>query len=576
MYEKYQIDPTHISYGRRDSWLGMTRREEEGRLVPYITCLAAESKGGYDPRGMYLLPVELLKDGEPLEAELIVTPVYAMLKAGDAEARFVIQRHDIIRMEAKGCDVRILPAFKPHEIAKDRQDGSYELCMSNVRLIVCPVRGSMEMTGYFDVIASQMHDVGFVFTADESGVIDLAVHFCRSSVMRMPSYPAFEECIDGVEKEFADYMATVPELPEEFEADRVLAAYLVWSHIMEIDGDEYVYMNKGVHKAAFSWQQCYQAMNQRQNPALAWRFMNSMFRYQDDFGMLPDSINDETKCYSGTKPPIHGVAWQYLKKFANFDFVDIKDYRKYYEGLSRMANWWLSFRDTDHDFMPQFDAADESGWDDCSMYAEGTPAEAPDLAAYLILLMESLSEMAEHLGNFFEASEWKSRSERMLKILIDEFWDGEKFITKLSGSHKVVESRSVAIFLPLLLGHRLPQEILDKMEAMLSEEGRWISEYGLTGEDMTSPRWLPVGWLAGPVLAPANLLVFLGLMESGKEELAKKIALRYLRALHNSGFAMIMNPLTGEDMSEGRWKTSKINRMSWTGAAFILMGSYLK
>ena len=576
-YENFKIDPTHIPYGRRDSWLGVTQREDADGKRSYITVLPAEPKGtGRDDRGMYLLPVTLMKDGREVSYEMEVTPVCAKLVCEYGTVRLCISDPEVIRLEAEGVDVRIVPALAPHEIAKDRGDGSWETCFHPAKILAVPLAGEMKVNGYFDVIASQMHDLSFDFICPEGGKAEAALHYYKSTGRRRASYPAFDDCVADCEKEFAAYMETVPELPERLADDRILAAYLVWVHIMKIGDDEYVYMNKGIHKAAFSWQQCYQAMAQRNNPQLAWRFLNSMFRFQDDFGVLPDSVDDCTMNFAGCKPPLHGVALQYLKKYKDFGFVPVREYRTFYEGLCRLVGWWMSYRDTDEDFMPQYDSADESGWDDASMFAEGTPAESADLSAYLVILMDILSEMAGRLGNTFEQKEWKSRSDRILKAMITELWDGEKFITFISGSHRKVESRSLACFLPLLLGDRLPEEIRTKLIASLKTEGRWLSPYGLAGEDMQSPAWLPVGWMAGPVLAPANLLTFLALMECGETDLAEEIACRYTKALHDTGFAMIINPKTGEDVSEGRWKQSKINRMSWTGAAFLIMGSCLK
>ena len=246
-----------------------------------------------------------------------------------------------------------------------------------------------------------------------------------------------------------------------------------------------------------------------------------------------------------------------------------------YTHFCRLADWWLSLRDTDNDFAIQYDAADESGWDDSSMFSKGGPLEAPDLMAYLILLMEQLSAMAERLGNRFEAREWQGRAERMLEKLKTEFWDGEQFVACLSGSHEQVRCGSLSMFIPLILGRRLPEEIMTKLCDRLMTEGRWLSPYGLAGEDMTGGVWLPFGWLAGPVLAPANYIIFLALQECGREDLAREIAERYCKAVHDTGFAMIINSKTGEDVSELRWPTSNLNRMSWTGMVFLMLGSAL-
>ena len=578
MYETYSIDPRHITYGRRDSWLGVGLMAEGTQVTDRacIVVLGAEARGmSPNPKKFYALPIELLHAGESVAYRFELTPVCARLVSDCGTAEFCVSAKDTLRVRARGVDVCFRPELTPHEVAKDRGDGTIEICFSSGRAMLLPVRGSMEMTGAYDAIASMMNGFSAVFRCDADGELDAAVHYYVSSRVPDSVYPPFAHCVAAVDAEFAAYMDTMPALPPEYEADRVTAAYLVWSNVMEVGGREFVFMNKGIHRGAFSWQQAQHAIAQYRNPRFAWALMNNMFAYQDDCGALPDAVTCVMPIYSGCKPPIQGLALQYLSRHTDWSFVPMSELAESYTHFCRLADWWLSLRDTDNDFAIQYDAADESGWDDSSMFCKGGPLEAPDLMAYLILLMEQLSKMAQRLGNSFEAREWQSRADRMLESLLRDFWDGEKFVAKRSGSHETVENGSLAMFIPLILGKRLPQEIIDRLCALLMTEGRWLSPYGLAGEDMTGGVWLPYGWLAGPVLAPANYIIFLGLQECGRDDLAREVAARYCKAVHDTGFAMIINSKTGEDVSELRWKTSNINRMSWTGMVFLMLGSAL-
>ena len=578
MYENYRIDPRHITYGRRDSWLNVGLIAEGTKVGEQacIMALGAEARGmSPNPAKFYALPIELLRDGESVSYSLEITPVFARLRCEYGEARFCIADKDTLRVSASGVDVRFRPKMTAHEVAKDRGDGTLEICFSSGRAMLLPLYGTMEMTGSYDAVASLMRDFSATFRRGADGTLDAAVHYYISSRVPDAVYPPFADCVAAVDAEFAAYMDTMPRLPSEYEADRVTAAYLVWSDIMEIDGTEFVFMNKGIHRGAFSWQQAQHAIAQYNQPRLAWTLLNNMFRYQDECGALPDAVTSVMPVYSGCKPPIQGLALQYLSRRTDWSFVPNSEMAESYTHLCRLADWWLSLRDSDNDFALQYDAADESGWDDSSMFRIGGPLEAPDLMAYLILLMEQLSDMAARLGNSFESRAWRTRSQRMLELLLRDFWDGEEFVACLSGSHEKVRCGSLAMFIPLILGKRLPQEIVDTLCGRLMEEGRWLSPYGLAGEDMTGGAWLPYGWLAGPVLAPANYILFLALQECGRDDLAREIARRYCKAVHDTGFAMIINSKTGEDVSELRWQSSNLNRMSWTGMAFLMLGSAL-
>ena len=574
MFEEAVYDLHRISYGRRGTFCYLGLWEEDGKDRLYVCSLNAAQDSGQNPRKGKLFPVILERDGKELPYQAAATPVSVTLNYEGGSARLCLQEDSILRMEADNAVVIFAPDLRPHEIAKSRGDGSWEMTMGVLpKMLFYPVQGSMEVKTGFDVFTSKPEDTRIQFCPDENGHVDLALHMYRSNAWKLEKYPAFDACIQSIETEFSAYLATVPEMPEEFRVPRIINAYIIWSHIMEIDGIDVIYMNKGVHRCTSSWQQCYHAMAQYRNPRYAWELMLGIFQYQDDFGMLPEMLTDMTQTFNGVKPPFYGVAMEFLQEFTDFSFVSRKDLLAMYLGLSQYVFWWLSYRDTDRDGIVSFDSADESGWDDCSFFRKGTPAATPDLAAYLVLAMEHLGKIAGRLGKFYEQREWERRAEEMLKRIVPAFWDGRQFTACLADGTRV-EAGTLIAFVPLILGHRLPQEVIDTLAAALSEEGQWLSPYGLAGERMDSPDYHDGGcWSAGSILAPAQLLVCLGLRASGKEELAKEVATRYLRALVRTGYPMIINPKTGQDISETRWGTAYPNRMAWMSAVFVILGS---
>lgn len=564
LYESVRYDLKRTPYGRKHSFLYAGVWEEEGFVQVYVCALLKEldiplQRGGRNGR---LFPIILRRNGEKLSYEAIGTPTCVLLNYEDGTARICLQKGDILRIEAENADIEIPVDLRVHEIAKNRNDGSWEVAMNPApKFLLCSTRGTMDAHTSFDVYNSEAGDTHFLFKMDSEGKSGVAVHLYVSNARRMRAYPAFEACISEIEVEFETYLNTVPELPVAWSQARILAAYLVWSHIMSLNGVDAIYMNKGVHRAAFSWQQSYQAMGQYKNPEFAWKLLCAMLPYQDVYGMFPDSVTDAFVSFSGTKPPIQGFAWAFLSNYTDFSFVPDSEIKKLYDGIANLVYWWLSYRDTDGDFIPQYDSADESGWDDCSMFRLGVPTESPDLAAYMVLAMEALAQMANRLGKTYEEREWKRRSEDMLKALLEFFWDGERFVPRVNATHEPVENGSLASFIPLILGKRLPNEIIQKMACDLSKEGKWLTPYGLAGESLDSPYYRQTGWIAGPILAPAQFVICVGLRECGQVELAKTIATRYCSALVQSGFAMVMNSETGEDSSDGRWPSRYPNRM---------------
>ena len=574
MFEDVLYDLRKIPYGRRGTFCYLTLFEEEGKERLYVCALYAASDSGQNPRKGKLFPVLLERNGQELPYHAEATPLSVTLFYEGGSARLCLQEDSILRIEAENAEVVFAPELRPHEIAKSRGDGSYELTMGTLpKMLFYAVQGTLEVTSGFDVFTSLPKNTVFRFLPDQNGHADLALHMYRSNAWKLEHYPAFDDCVQSAEKEFSEYLKTVPEMAPEFRIPRIVNAYIVWSHIMEIDGIDVIYMNKGVHRCTSSWQQCYHAMGQFRNPRYALHLMLGIFQYQDDFGMLPEMLTDMTQTFNGVKPPFYGVALEFLQEFTDFSFASRKELLTLYLGLSQYVFWWLSYRDTDRDGIAAYDTADESGWDDCSFFKDGSPAATPDLAAYLVLAMEHLARIAHRLGKFYEEREWERRASEMMERIVPEFWDGEQFTARLTDGSRVKAGTLIA-FIPLILGHRLPKDVIDKIAADLSEEGKWLSPYGLAGERMDSENYHDGGcWSAGSVLAPANLLVCLGLRASGKEDLAREIALRYLRALVRTGYPMILNPKTGQDISETRWGKAYPNRMAWMAASFLILGA---
>lgn len=572
-------DPVHISFGRRDCFGYLSAVRENERETLYICTLHAGANMPsftQPPRRGRLFPVKLVRNGEDLPYTVEGNTDVLKLNFEGGSGAVSIQKDGVIRILVSGADLILEPKLDVHEVAKDRNDGSWELALFTPKCLFCPVRGTMDVRFSYDVHTSTPGETSFTFRPDDSGIADAAIHLYISNGLRLEQYPSFEAVSQEYQQAFQEFLARMPILPEAYEKGRILAAYLVWTHIMEIEGTEVIFMNKGIHRAAFSWQQAYQAMAQYRNPELAWKLIAAMFRFQDDYGMLPDCVDDVKKSFSGTKPPLQGLALIFLFQYTDFSFVPLREYRAVYDGISRLVFWWMSYRDTLHVGIPQYDAPDESGWDDSSMFRKGAPVATPDLSTYMILAMDALAVMAHRLNSFYEEREWKRRSSEMKDKMIEWFREGNDLVPRLGMEREKVYCGSAALFVPLLLGDRLPTEIRDHLTDVMMEEGGWLTPFGLAGERLDSEDYRERGgWLSGPVLGPAQLLACLGLLFSGKKQEAHRIVKRYADALLRSEFAMVMSAETGKDVSEFRWGSRYPNRMSWTGMVFLVLGSLL-
>jgi len=258
---------------------------------------------------------------------------------------------------------------------------------------------------------------------------------------------------------------------------------------------------------------------------------------------------------------------------------------KLYGPLCRWVNWWRTFRDIDHDGVCGYAHADESGFDDATIFTKGLPVESPDLAAYLVLCLEACGRIAARLGKTQESEAHMADSRAMLDALLKNFWNGEKFICRKDGTHEVVDCDSIVIYQPIILGKRLPQDIIDALAEAIGDPARFFTPGGIATESLRSPYYDGGngGFVLGMPIAPVQLMLTVGLYTAGKTELAARCAEIWLdRSLESeagpitvyrkpvpitddgSGFAPVF---TGEKLPGGI--------SSWGCAVYLILGEML-
>jgi len=465
-----------------------------------------------------------------------------------------------------------------HEEARDMMDGTWMLgynFMANFLLI--PLKGKMSCQAPFDWRGTFCK----FFQGDivpEDGCIEFAIEeFPGFSTRKRDSYPSYEECEEKVRKEFKEFLeTTIPEISDpEIAAARETAGWISWSHITAPGGRikrPMVRMMQAYFPHNFGWQQSYQAASLSKDPRLSWELLKSMFDHQDEWGHLPDYVNDMYAMDRTSKPPLQGYVYLWLKKYRDMSFIPREELEKFYEGMGKWCSWWTTYRITRSSGLPYFGHPDESGWDDATVYAVTPQCVSPELPPYIILQMEALSDMAAELGKDDEAARWKADSEAMLKLFIDKLWNGEEFLAQDPVTGEYFRTDSIVKFQPVILGKRLPQEIIDKMAADLSVEGDWLCPYGLASEKLDSKMIDPYqGWMNGPIVAPLHFQMVTGLAECGKDELAKEVAGRFCLNCAKNGPYHIINPFNGRGQDKGRDNVLHQHISAWSTSIFLFL-----
>jgi glycogen debranching enzyme len=322
-------------------------------------------------------------------------------------------------------------------------------------------------------------------------------------------------------------------------------------------------MSKNWMHAVWSWDHCFNALGLAgSHPDLAWDQFMLPFDLQTGQGTLPDLFHDNGWLLGFVKPPIHGWA---LSKLIAAGLVTDTRLEEIYPKLESWTRWWLHYRDDDGDGLCEYFHGCDSGQDNATVFDSGFPAVGPDLAAYLIIQMDVLADIAGRLEMTDEATLWQGHAEKMLALLLGRLWDGQRFRVERTGDQAWnPESHSLVVFLPMILGDRLPADV--RMKLVMDFRGSGLlTDYGPATESPDSRLFERDGYWRGPIWAPTTLLIVDGLNACGERELAEEVASRFIGICQVSGFAENFDAMTGQSLRDPAY--------SWTASTFLVLAA---
>jgi glycogen debranching enzyme len=234
-----------------------------------------------------------------------------------------------------------------------------------------------------------------------------------------------------------------------------------------------------------------------------------------------------------------------------------------YGPLSRWTDWWFTYRDDDHDGIPQYNHGNDSGWDNCTAFETGLPLESPDLSAFLVIQMGTLADVALRLDKPRVAKAWQKRADELLARLLAHSWRGDRFVAPRSGDHKVTEANTLFLFLPLILGEKLPRDVRSALISGLTQPDRFVTAHGLATESPASALYQPDGYWRGPIWAPSTMILVDGLAAVGEKALARELSRKFCDMAARSGMAENYDALTGAGLRDRAY--------TWTASVFLIL-----
>lgn len=400
----------------------------------------------------------------------------------------------------------------------------------------------------------------------EDGEILLEVQIDKDEARTDPVITR-EEAMAQTGKDWEKFLATMPEVPAAHEDFARVTWFNQWSAFIHGDekfGCDVMLMSKKSMSCLWTWDHCFNALCIAEgNLDKALDQFYAPFELQNPSGVLFDMTVPELETVWGvTKPPIHG--WCIGKLMEKYE-IDREFLEKAYNGICRLNEWWFNYRDEDGDGIPEYPQGCDSGWDNATYFTTvGHFMETPDLPAFLILQMKTLSKMAYKLGRNDEAENWSARADETMKKFIAHCWNGEKFVAKQNGTHiQPDETGCLLAYMPLILGEYLPKDIADRTAEALVRNN--LTEYGLASEAPASRFYEPDGYWRGPIWAPSTYLIVDGLRRMGKREMAFDIARRFCKlcAFDAKGNYENFDALTGRGLRAPGY--------TWTGSVYMCL-----
>lgn len=544
-------DLFHLSGGapftRRGSYIGIFADGKSMMIYGQKLYIGSRRGGAAERRDnifMYLYPAF---QGEKIDFGVRTTATELIFRTVYGEIRLCFASDKMLYIKGNGgLSLRLERDMQTHEMMKKRGNaGAWEQVSHAMgTLLYVPHKGTISMQADWDYDTLSTPRVRADVLPDENGEFLLSVEESLYGAVLHEDYPDYAEALADVTKDWTEFCASFPALKGELAEMRERALWTEWSFLVSPSFRlKYPSIFMTGTAMASAWQMVQNAVAMQDNIPLRNGLLMNLLDETGPLGQFPDSVDDFRAHTQGIKPPIQGWGLKWIMKRHDLKAeIPEADLRKLYKCYGAWADWFMKYRDDDHDGIPEHGHGDDTGFDDSSAFAADAEVEAPDLPAYLGILFEALGDLAQMLDKPEEAANWYRRSKDIIELLIRELWNGEMFICREARTHRTIISGSLLHYIPLVLGKRLPPDIIDKMTGNLMREGEFLTPYGLASEKLTSPQFRVAGMARGYALPPYHLFILTGMYDAGKISEAKEIALRYCLAQKN-GFNMLVHPI---------------------------------
>ncbi|AEM84167.1 amylo-alpha-1,6-glucosidase [Streptomyces violaceusniger] len=554
-----------IPFSTHGSWFGISPVVAEKTYADDLHLVSHQN-------GMHavlrLVPVDT-NTGDRAETRAEATPSMLRWVGSGGNIDCVYESPDTIHLRGEGLGLSITAAthtltpFTGTYFYRDPVDGAHVFTSYETgrRYRITVLSGFLTEVSGSQVLGSA--ERGLTVTADGGGVWEAAVEEMDGARPPFASSATFGQVVAAAEDAFAAFADAVAPWRSDGTPAAELAAYVLWSATVRpaaLVTRPAVLMSKHWMDKVWSWDHCFTALALGPGaPSLAWDQFSLPFDHQDESGALPDSVTHSEVLYNFVKPPIHGWTLGHLRRRLP-EPLGRAELTKMYDRLRRWTDFWLTARRAPGATLPHYQHGNDSGWDNATTFDPECVVVTADLAAFLVLQLRELADLATELDLPDDAHRWTRAAEDTQAAMLDELWAGERFVARGVDNARTWSTSSLLDLMPIVLGEHLPEHIGKTLAARIEAH---LTPYGLATELSISPHYRPDGYWRGPIWAPATVLIEDGLRRGGHHRLADKISARFRALCETHGFAENFDALTGTGLRDRAY--------TWTAAGYLLL-----
>lgn len=503
---------------------------EWGNGATYLTTMKGASNAMNNGSLIQLVPVH---HGRVITFALENSPYELKYRTayGDICCCFAEPSLLVIKGE-NGLGLKIEKACGEHGVIRKRGQRGWELTEALISCFVFyPQIGEIAMDANWELERMSTPLIRGEVVPAEDGSFTITIEETEDLGYVRESYPTYEEALAAAKANWeVFYKKIVPEGGEKT-ADEA-AAYVLWSMLEQPSGRlKKSIIHSNYTHAATTANACLLAGALKDDLPLALEILLGQLDQQEADGEIPNSFDHTNRDCMNAGLPLQGWALNKLMAAHNFrKEVSEETIKALYEGYSKWVDWIMEYRDDDEDGIPQTEGAVEAGNEDSPIFKTFYIVELPEVCAYLALLCEKLGELADILGLDAEKESWKEKGEEFVGKTL-AFWNGTRFTGRDHYTGCVINTESLQFYRPLVLGSRLPAEVVEIMAEDLTVGNGYLAKGGLLSQRMTSPDYSKLSINGGSVIATENLMIIDGLMAAGQTDLAKEAAAMYIKGV---------------------------------------------